>query len=346
VTLRFNRDKIILAAIWVAAVAFIVFLERQHTAHNFGYTPDPAATKEFLASLDAPYFSDAGSKIIAGAKNRKVDTLLYRKASAAHRQVYGSDLKPWKQGIGDCVSFAWALGSYVGQSCSYAAGDLPEPPLIVATEPIYGGARCEAKNQTFAGWSDGATGSNAAKWCVGLKNGTGGILYRKKYGEIDLTTYDKSRAKNYGAYGAGGRDNTDLDKLANQHTAVGVSLIRTYEEACASIQNGMPVVICSGVGFSSTRSSDGFASRSGRWSHALCAVGVRYAETSGRDGILIQNSWGKWNSGPKWPKDQPDGSFWVEPKTLAAMLAAGDSWSIASVKGWEWKPLEHDWLDE
>ena len=64
-----------------------------------------------------------------------------------------------------------------------------------------------------------------------------------------------------------------------------------------------------GYGFSSRRDSNGIAKRSGGWSHAMAWIACddtheRYKETL----FLVQNSWGKWNSGPK-VHGQPDGSF-------------------------------------
>jgi hypothetical protein len=217
---------------------------------------------------------------------------------------------------------------------------------VVATEPIYGGARVEQKGIEFAGWRDGATGSGAARWVMGLKNGTGGILYRQPYKDIDLTEYSPDRAKNWGAYGCGGDGNTWLDKVANQHTARDVALVRTYDEATASIQAGMPVVICSNIGFASPRDKDGFCKRGPSWSHCMCATAVRFKENGGgRDGVLIQNSWGNYLSGPKWPTDQPDGSFWCDPKTFQQILAQGESFAIAGVSGFKWRNLNHgDWL--
>ena len=331
-----------LLAVIVAAVA----LRPQRPADEFGFIPDPQATKEFLRELDRPYFADAGREIVA--KARRVDTFLWRQADTVHRQVYAKPYGAWRQGIGDCVSFGYALGSYIAQCVDYTQGEIPEPPLLVATEPLYGGARVEQRGITFAGYSDGASGSGAARWIRGLKNGTGGILYRRDYGRgIDLTTYSAARAKEYGAHGCGGKGNEWLDKTANKHTAVEVALITTYEEACASIEAGMPVVICCNIGWSSVRDEDGFSPRQSRWLHCQAAIGVRYKETSGRDGICIMNSWGpKWNRGGKFPADQPDGSYWCDPQTFQAVLAQGESFAVSGVNGFKWRELDHKaWID-
>ena len=314
-------------------------------AENFGYSPDPEATREFLQELQEPFFRQAGASIMAQAQGK--DAFLWRFADRAHRQVYRTPFAPWKQGIGDCVSFGFAMASYVGQSIDFCTGAVPEPPLLVATEPLYGGSRCESRGVEFAGWSDGSYGAAAARWVAGMKNGTGGILYRQKYGDIDFTTYDPQRAKEMGAYGCGGKGHTELDKIANQHTARQVALVTNWDEAAASLEAGAPIAVCCGIGFSSVRDSSGFSERKGAWAHCQAMIAVRYKDNEGgRDGILVINSWGVWNGPPenKWPADQPDGSYWVSRETVNAMLAGGDSYSLAGVEGFKWRVLSHDWI--
>ena len=350
---RANYRWSLSAVVFVIAMAILgALVERvTHKAASaiegrFGYTPDPVGTREFLRTLDRPLFADAGAAVIKQAK--QVDTFLYRFADKAHRQVYGKPFGPWKQGIGDCVSFGWGMAAYVGQSVSWANGELESPPLLVATEAIYGGSRTAGRLPpiTQAGYSDGSYGGAAARWVAGLKNGTGGILYRREYPEADLRIYSPATAKDWGNYGCGGRDGQSLSKEANKHPAKNVALVRNFDEAAASIESGYPVPVCSGVGFSSQRDADGFSPRSGSWAHCMCFIAVRHAANDGkRDGLLCINSWGIFNAGPKWPHDQPDGSFWVSRETVNAMLAGNDSFSVGSVDGFRYRDLDHgNWI--
>jgi hypothetical protein len=215
-----------------------------------------------LAELDQPLFSDAAKDVIKNAKGQ--DTFLYRFADRAHRQVYGKPFGPWRQGIGDCVSFGWAMGSYVGQCVDWAEGELPEPPKLVATEPLYSGSRTSGRLPPVsqAGFSDGSYGGAAARWVAGkCKDQTvGGILFRQQYPGADLTTYSPQRAKEWGnVLCGGGQVGNSLAKLANKNTATNVALVRNFDEAAASIESGYCVPVCSGVGFSSQRDADGFA---------------------------------------------------------------------------------------
>lgn len=54
--------------------------------------------------------------------------------------------------------------------------------------------------------------------------------------------------------------------------------------------------------------------------------------------FLIQNSWGKWNSGPKI-HGQPDGSFWVREKDARGMLAQKGAWVFSDVDGFPAREL-------
>lgn len=313
---------------------------------DFGFVPDVQGTQKFLWSLEKPFFKDAGQEIIKKARGR--DTFLWRYCDRVHQQVYGTKFRVWRQGIGDCVGFGYALSAWTAMCTQYCTGAIPDPPRLVATEAIYGGARVESRGVEFAGWSDGATAGGASRWISGLANGTGGILFRQQYGDIDLTTYSSERSKNWGAYGCGGKGNTELDKEANKLTAQGVALVTSWEECAAAIESGYPVAICSSIGFESRRDKDGFARRSGRWLHCQSVLGVRYAATSGRDGVLIANSWGENWIGPKenvWPEDMPQGCYWCSRQDIEAILAQGESFAIAGVAGFVWQDLDHgDWL--
>jgi hypothetical protein len=288
--------------------------------------------------------------VIAGA--RGVDAYLYRYADRAHRQVYGTPYGPWNQGsIGTCVSFGWGMGSYVGQCVDWVQGGLEHPPLEVATEPIYGGSRTEGRLPPvkFAGFSDGSYGAAAARWVSGLKNGHGGILFRQKYGDTDLSTYSVPRSKDWGAYGCP----PALAAEAFSHTAKATALCETVEGMMAALESGMPVPICSNVGFAGQgRDADGFLRRAGSWGHCMVAIGCKYAKNSGangeppmknpRDGILIMNSWGSsWVGGGKHPPDQPEGSFWISRTDAQSILSQGDSFVIGSVNGFKYRKLDN-----
>lgn len=320
------------------------FADRVET--NFGYEPNPAATAAFLRQLDKPKFREAGADCMAQAK--PVDTFLWRYADEASRVVYGRPFQAWNQGsAGTCVSFGWGMGSWISQSVDWKTGKLPHAPKLVATEPIYGGSRTAGRLPpvTFAGFSDGSYGAAAARWVSGLKNGQGGILYREKYGDTDLSAYSIDLSRKWGAYGVP----KDLAIKANDHKAVAVALVDTWDELVAAITSGYCVPICSNVGFAATsvRDADGFLPVGGNWGHCMVIAGLRTADGPGkRDGALVINSWGTtWVRGPRWPADQPEGSFWASRSAIETILRQGDSFAIGGVDGFRYRDLDHaEWL--
>lgn len=345
---------VVIASFVGAVVQFLTYRVAREIDGNFGYQPNPAGVHEFLRELKQPTFSQAGEDAIKKAKGR--DTYLWRYADKVHRKVYGTPFEAWNQGsAGTCVSFGWGLGAWIGQCVDYETGALPHLPLKCATEPIYGGSRTAARIPpvTNAGFSDGSYGGAAARWVSGKckQEGIGGILYREKYGDVDLTEYSIPLSRQWGAYGVP----LDLAKEAHKHTARAVAQVKTWEELCAAIESGYCVPICSNVGFAATktRDPDGHLPRGSTWSHCMCIAGIRYAANADengmknpRDGALVINSWGtSWCGGPRLPPDQPEGSFWITRDEAESILSQEDSFAIGGVNGFAYRELDHaGWL--
>jgi hypothetical protein len=304
---------------------------------HFGYEPAPKDSAAFVASLAKPTLAQAGPEVLLKAQDRK-PVFLYRALYSAFAAHEGG--RAWvvgKQGIGDCVSWGWAHAADIHLAVMWVQGDSAEW-RAAATEAIYGGSRVEARGVDRGGYSDGSYGAAAAKWVRDW-----GVVFRQPYGEIDLTRYSASRAKEWGNYGCGGKDDKGkLDEIAKEHGIRNVVLIKNFRDAAAAIQSGYPIPVCSGQGFSSTRDEKGFARASGHWAHCMCFVGVRFDPP----GLLCLNSWGpKWISGPKFPDDMPDGSFWVTEATVDRMLSGNDSFAVSGYNGFPYRDLTHgDWV--
>ena len=335
--------------------------DAQHGVLNFGYTPNPEATEALIRSLPqptlrgaAPHLFDArgppaGPQPGDGAALEVTapigdgqPVLLYRAMVEAFAATHSG--QAWvvgKQGIGDCVGWGHAHGAQCLLAVQWklsGGGAWYE----VSSEACYGGSRVEARGGGLAGYGDGSYGASAVKF---LKNY--GAVYRIDYrtetgnDETDLRVYSSRRAKSWGNFGNGGqpdRATGKLDAIAKLHPVRSIALCATFEEAAAAIANGYPVTVCSGQGFSSTRDADGFCRPSGSWSHCMVFVGVRFD----RKGLLCLNSWGpSWVRGPKWPSDQPDGSFWVDEATATRMLRGRDSWALGDQLGFPARKLNH-----
>ena len=288
-----------------------------------GWVDDPAAVEAVMEQLPFPVFSDVWQPIKDTGKGKRI--LLYEFIRKASNGKYPKR----KQTIGDCVA----------QGAAYAVDAVKSVDIVLkkefeewvdetATEDIYAGSRVQIGGGRISG--DGSIGGWAAKYVNEY-----GALPRGKYGNVDLSTYSGSKARKWGARGAGVPKS--LIPTAKKHPILTVSLVKTYEEVRDLIANGYAVTIASMQGFSSKRDSEGFAKPQGSWAHQMSILAVD--DEYKRPGVLVQNSWGRWNSGPK-RHNQPDGSFWVDAEEIERrILSKGDSWAFSSYEGFKPKSL-------
>jgi hypothetical protein len=284
-----------------------------------GWIRDEKAVDAVMDNLPYPVFSDVWSPIKGSGKGKTV--LLYD----IIRKVNGGKFPNRKQTVGDCVSqgAAYAVDAVKAVDI-YIKKDFESWVAETATEDIYAGSRIQIGGGRING--DGSVGAWAAKYINQY-----GALPRKKYGKVDLTTYSGDRARSWGRRGKGAP--SSIVKIAKEHPIEVVSRVDTYEQCRDLITNGYAVTIASMQGFSSLRDSEGFAKPKGNWAHQMCILGVDDAYK--RPGVLVQNSWGAWNGGPK-RLNQPTGSFWVDADEIEKrILRQKDSWAFSSYVGFE-----------
>lgn len=336
----------LLAATLLLGVAVAIALSawRRQPAKDFGYRPDPAGVRQFLGQLEQPFFAQAGAECMANA--RGIDTFLYRSMYRAHQARYGKPFVVGRQLNGSCVAWGAMHAVFCQESVSWSIGETAEPPLMPSTEAIYGGARCQAMGRQTAGWSDGATGFGAAKW---LKNW--GVVYRKPFPDlhVDLTTYNAALEKDWGNWGAGGKNaRSQFEAIAKASPCKHVVAVRTWAELAASLEAGFPVTLASSQGFDSHLGPSGIMEASGTWMHQMVCIGIRYkANGSPDDCALLLNSWGPAWCSPyenRWPDDMPPGSFWARRRVVEGMLS--DAWAIGSVEtGFKWRDIHNgNWM--
>lgn len=291
---------------------------RPQARRLYGWRKDTRSLQRFIESHEYPFLSQQDEEI-RGTGAGKV-TLLYK----ALERLTGP-FKPHFQGTGDCVSHAYALGIDVLSAVQIVLKNKPEKwKYFAATEPIYGGSRIEVGE--YHSPYGGSTGHWAAEWITQW-----GVLYRKPYKDWDFTYYSSQVADQLGQEGCPDL----LEPLARLHPVKTAAICRTYEEARDSIHNGMPVVVCSDAGFGEGtchRDKDGFLRRKRLpWPHAMLFAGMD--DKFHRPGLLCFNSWGEnWIDGPT-RHNQPPGTFWVDSKTVDAMLEEGDSFSLSGLVG-------------
>jgi len=293
----------------------------QICGNNYGWTLNKASLEDFIRRHQDPYVSQQNKEIKGDGKGKIV--MLH----TALERVTGRKFEPHNQGAPDCVSHAYGLGADILSAVQIVLKRMPQRWVgFAATEPIYGGSRIEVGH--YEGRGGGSTGHWAAEWIQRY-----GILNRQKYpGGYDFTKYDAEKAIEYGYEGCP----DPLEPLTKLHPVKTAALCKSYDECIDCIANGMPVVVCSNVGFGSgtcRRDSEGFLTRKRRpWMHAMLFGG--FDDKYRRKGCLCFNSWGyDWVTGPT-RLNQPSGTFWVDAATVDAMLRQGDSFALSAFVGY------------
>ena len=304
---------------------------------QFGWQPDDDGSSAILADSSAPVHELTNSQIMAcltpnSWTTRKQPIVLFDALRALH-----PNWVRWAQGIGDCVSWGYELGCTLVAAVDIYIRKEPWQWLgEFATEPIYGGARVEALGKKSGGWGDGAYGAAAAKFVTQW-----GALHRIDYSlstgdeSHNLTKYSKDKAKDWGNFGCGGKqDSGALDSMAKSQPVENAYKITTFEQAMVAIESGYPIPVCSSQGLGK-RDSEGFAPPIRKpWHHCMCFAGVRYD----KPGLLVSNSWGNsWGASGRVPGVEWDSvkkcSAWVDHETAGHMLARGDSYALTGVDG-------------
>lgn len=243
------------------------------------------------------------------------------------------------QGRGDCVSHGEMHSCTTTLACEIVAGKPDEvtgkievAPVIPA-EGIQQGAFSSESFYWFRG-SNGDGWSCSASARVSMKSA--GCVIRKNYPELgfDLTHYSANTAGKWGR----------TPPPEEVRKVISVNLIRTITE-CDSPESirdllgeGYGINSCGGEGFSSTRDENGVSKRQGSWSHSMAYIGFddrKWAhDTYGGPLVLVLNSWGKFNSGPRKINGTeisiPEGSFWAK----YADVKNRDAYAHSSINGW------------
>lgn len=273
-----------------------------------GYIHQPRKIEQLLGELPHPLFGEASNLKGSGDK---VKALLYLSVRKFDKTLFEDEA----QTTSDCTSHGGRNAADLSRAVEIdIKGELEEWIVRGATEILY-------KSRGSNGPGMGIYAS------VKFLNSTGGVLLRKKYPELglDLTKYNSS-------IGIRGREgiSPDILKEARKHQIKTVSQIRSVEEAVNALANGYGITCGSNYGFSSKRDQEGFARPQGSWNHCM-AWGAADTEYK-RPGILILNSWGKFNSGPK-RNAQPDGSFWVDLEVAEKMIKQGATFAVSNFEG-------------
>lgn len=248
------------------------------------------------------------------------------------------------QGRGDCVTHNdknAKIYSHVGDIVSGTPDQktgLLEGPVEVSAEGIAQGLFSSEVSYWFRG-SNGDGWYCEAAATVATKKA--GCVVRKNYPDIgiDLTRYSASLA---GKWGRTPPPEEVRDALDNNMVYTATTL-RSFEEVRDFLGNGYGVSSCGSEGFSSARDDNGVSSRRGSWAHAMAYIGAddrpETHEKYGGPLVLVLNSWGRWNSGPRTVMGTdiqiPEGAFWARWKDISrrTMIA------YSGISGWPARQL-------
>lgn len=301
-----------------------------------GWLPDQVATAKFIRRNARPYLVQQTPRAFVGSGKGRV-VLLHKYLERAIGKII-----PHDQGIGDCVGQAYGFGvDCLSATQIYGIGLAEKWVAKASTEAAYAGSRYEIGYKVHGNRrllvGDGSLGAYCAEFLRDY-----GVLVRKQYGNVDLTEYSASLARDWGKNGVP----DELEPIAKQHPIRSFALVRSYNDCRDAIVNGYPVIFCSSYGFNPEcrqhnpdgRDRMGFLNNCGTWYHAMCGIGV---DDTSRPGILLMNSWGPhWVSGPV-RHGQPDGSFWVDAATIDGMCEEGDSFAISGFLGFPAQQLDY-----
>lgn len=286
-------------------------------SHGFsGCIDEPEHLEKLMSKLKYPYFGEASPQIKNTGKG---------KLSTPFKSVLRFDKLAYeeRQTTGDCVSHGTRNAVDITRAIEIHINHEREAWIARgATEAIYG-------SRGHGG--QGMSCSRAAEFVSKI----GGVLVRQNYdGVIDLSKYNSSIGDRWGSSGVP----ETIRKLAEKHRVKTISNIRTIEEARDALANGYGVNVCSSYGFSRVRESNGIARPSGSWGHSMAWIACD--DTGSEPLFLVQNSWGKWNSGghPAWGKI-PDGSFLITADVAAGMLSGGGAFTFSSFDGFPLQKL-------
>lgn len=260
----------------------------------FGRWEDPEAVEQFFSTQRDPIVRSAAPDLFTADDNADVDLCdFYEKVA---QRVWDSlNQNP----VGMCVGTGNAKSATLTIAMMVLAGEASWPGHDVAVEPIYGGMRVEIGAKLHGSdlnrGGDGGVGAWAIEWLIKY-----GVLFMKKYGNVDLSTLDKSRTVQWGRSGVP----DELEPIAKEHPLTQASLCERGEDVWALIGQLHPVVHCSNQGFSMQRSADGTCRAQGSWAHCAGWSG-RFTMKSGLQVVRYDNSWDGSRDGSGYLADAP-----------------------------------------
>lgn len=293
-----------------------------------GWVDDKPAVQAMIAQFGPPVFGETPAGSVQDMPKAVYSWKLYEKLP-----IRGPPIKS-QGGVGSCVSFGTNRAAENSLAAEIVTGNRPYEWARFAEEVTYGLSRVEIGGGRIRG--DGSVGAWAAQALVKY-----GLVPRGKYGNTDLSVYNESRCRQYGASGVP----SDIEAVAKKFVVASTAQITNWGDGKKAIANGYSIAICSNVGFNNrngtvgTRDSRGVIMPNGTWNHCMCADGY-HTDVDGTEYVHITNSWGgNTHGGPVGWGDPPTDGFWTPASVVERMLRQGDSWTFSGIAGFPRRTL-------
>lgn len=281
-----------------------------------GWVDDKQAVAAVVRTLTVPYVSDLPFNF--GTFGRPKTMYSWKFVEKA----LGRRLDNWNQGqVGRCVGYGYAKCATVAQAADIVLRGQAEKAIEYSPDAIYIGSRT-VTGQKING--DGSVGAWAIKFATQY-----GFLPKGTYGGLD---FDDAMDERLCRRLASSRMPDEVLKLCVHKTIEG-SLVRTWDEAKNIIAKGGAIAICSDLGLTDTRDSNGMCRPQGQWMHCMGIIG--YHEESGLDMGFVDNSWGSnFYKGDMGPGDGPRSGCYVDGNVIESrVLSSGDCFAIYDPAG-------------
>lgn len=310
------------------------------------YAPEPEKLQEFRMSIQANGGTPDGRMACQqyGLENSGKGKLSTPFVEIL--ELYPDCLPGPGQGRGDCVSHS-SKNAALGTMCCEITSGKPDPisgrlegaPEVSDLGRLAGVLSTEAIYNWRRHGGDGWSCVEAAD--VMLKES--GLWLRKNYPEIDVD-FTQYSARNAGIYGSRTPPESWL-KIGREHLVQTATEVEDYETLRDLLANGYCISSCGSESFSETRDENGVSNRTKKgWAHAMAYLAVDdrpeiiaiYDEPL----ILVQNSWGQWNEGPRkiygTDIEIPHGAFWARWSDIKNRYMI----AFSGVNGWPPKKLK------
>lgn len=223
------------------------------------------------------------------------------------------------QGRGDCVSHGQKNSNLVTLVCDVASNKPDEVTGVIEGIPDIpaDGIKQGALSTEAIYWYRGYPGDGwQCQISAKVSCNQSALWVRKNYPDlgIDLTKYSSGLAGKYGRTSPP----SEITNAGKQHLMRTATTLRSKEDIRDFLYNGYGINSCGGEGYSSVRDENGVSRRKGSWAHSMAVIGFddrpETIKIYGEPLVLIINSWGIWNSGPRTVLGTniliPQGAFW------------------------------------